>query len=259
MGRRAFTLLELLMVVAILGIVAAVILPNISAVTGGARSATALRTLVQMGRYARSMALLNQTPVDLVLDLDGRRLSVEPAERAISAPAPDADAEGDAAFPSGAAASSSAFYESGASATVSFGRALSNRDRDATTGRILQRARKDLAGEDSGPAPETTETLADAIHMERDLPDTVVAFLGYADTVEKRSLQNLHIAGAGQTNGVHRIRYRTNGTCRPYRVAVGDEDDDARAVVSVDGVGTPRVMRRDMSTQDERRENTRRW
>lgn len=258
MSRRAFTLLELLMVVAILGIVAAVILPNISAVTGGARSATALRTLVQMGRYARSMALLNQTPVDLVLDLDGRRLSVEPAEKAI-APTPDAETLGDAAPSSGAFASTPAFYESGASATVSFGRALSNRDRDATTGRILQRARKDISEGDSDPAPETTETLADAIHMERDLPDTVVAFLGYADTVEKRALQNLHITGAGETNGVHRIRYRTNGTCRPYRIAVGDEDDDARAVVSVDAVGTPRVMRHDMSTEDERRENTRRW
>ena len=257
MSRRAFTLLELLMVVAILGIVAAVVLPNVSAVTAGARSATALRTLVQMGRYARSMALLNQTPVDLVLDLDGRRLSVEPAEKT-AAPAPDVDAEGDASLPAGASASSYSFYETGASATVSFGRALSNRDRDATTGRILQRARKDLA-EDSAPAPETTETLADAIHMERDLPDAVIAFLGYADTVEKRALQDLHIAGAGETNGVHRIRYRTNGTCRPYRVAVGDEDDDARAVMSVDGVGTPRVLRHAMSTEEERREKSRRW
>ena len=259
MNRRAFTLLELLMVVAILGIVAAVILPNISAVTGGARSATALRAFVQMGRYARSRALLNQTPVDLVLDLDGRRLSVEPAEKGKS-PAPDAETEGDAAsFSGGTSASSSAFYDSGASATVSFGRALSNRDRDATTGRILQRARKDIAEEDSGPAPETTETLADAIHMERELPDTVVAFLGYADTVEKRSLQDLHITGAGETNGVHRIRYRANGTCRPYRVAVGDEDDDSRAIVTVDAVGTPRVARHDMSIEDERREKARRW
>ena len=250
MGRRAFTLLELVMVVAILAIVAIIVVPNVAGVTGGARSAMALRSLVQMGRYARSMALLNQTPVELVLDLDGRRLSVEPAEKA-AAPAPDA--EGDEG-----ATGAGVFYESGATATASFGRALSNRDRDATTGRILQRARKDLP-EDDAPAGDTTENLADAIHMERDLPDAVVAFLGYSDTVEKRSLLDVRNAGRGETNGVFRLRYRTNGTCRPYRIAIGDEDDNSRAVVTVDAVGTPRVMRRDMSTSDERRENARRW
>ena len=256
MGRRAFTLLELVMVVAILAIVAAVVLPNVSAVTGGARSATALRSLVQMGRYARSMALLNQTPVDLVLDLDGRHLSVEPAEKSVAAP--EAGGEpGDGV--SASTTADAAFYESGASATVSFGRALSNRDRDATTGRILQRARKDIGENAADVSSDTSEGLADAIHMERDLPDAVVAFLGYADTVEKRALQDIHIAGGGETNGVHRIRYRANGTCRPYRIAVGAEDDDSRAVVTVDAVGTPRVLRRTMSSQDERREKARRW
>ena len=256
MGRRAFTLLELVMVVVILAIVAAVVLPNVSAVTGGARSATALRSLVQMGRYARSMALLNQTPVDLVLDLDGRRLSVEPAERTL---APAGNAAGDSGDGSTSGTAADVFYESGASATVSFGHALSNRDRDATSGRILQRARNDLPENSDGVPAETPETLADAIHMERELPDAVVAFLGYADTVEKRALQDLHIAGGGETNGVHRLRYRANGTCRPYRLAVGAEDDESRSVVAVDAVGTPRVLRRTMTTEDERREKNRRW
>ena len=95
--------------------------------------------------------------------------------------------------------------------------------------------------------------------MERDLPDAPVAFLGYADTVEKRALQGLHVGGAGETNGVFRIRYRANGTCRPYRIAVGAEDDDGRAVVTVDAVGTPRVLREGMDAASERRENARRW
>ena len=240
------------MVVAILGIVVAIVVPNVSAVSRGARSATALRTLVQMGRYARSMALLNQTPVDLVLDLDGRHISVEPGEQRRG---PSAESGEESETPGVAA---DAFYEAGASAAVSFGRALSNRDRDATTGRILQRARKDLA-EVEDAAGETTESLADAIHMEHDLPDTDIAFLGYADTVEKRALQDLHMAGGGETNGVFRIRYRTNGTCRPYRVAVGAEDDDSRSIMTVDAVGTPRVLRRTMSSRDERREKERRW
>ena len=240
------------MVVAILGIVVAIVVPNVSAVSRGARSANALRPLVQMGRYARSMALLNQTPVDLVLDLDGRRVSVEPGERR-RGPSPEPGEEGEAA-----GFATDAFYEAGASAAVSFGRALSNRDRDATTGRILQRARKDV-GEEVDGAGESDGDLSDAIHMEHDLPDTDIAFLGYADTVEKRALQDLHIAGRGETNGVFRIRYRTNGTCRPYRIAVGAEDEDSRSVMTVDAVGTPRVLRRTMSSRDERRERDRRW
>lgn len=254
MGRRAFSLLELVLVVAILAVVTAVIVPNVTAVTAGARSATAVRTLVQMGRYARSMSLLNQTPVDLVLDLDGRQIRVEPAEVGRGA----AMAPGEGEEESSGATVSSAFYEAGASATASFGRALSNRDRDATVGRILQRARTDVGAENDA-MESSTEGLAEAIRMERDLPEAPVAFLGYSDTVEKRSLQSLHIGGGGETNGVFHIRYRTNGTCRPYRIAVGADDDEGQAVVVVDAVGTPRVLRAHMDTASERRENARRW
>lgn len=244
-ARRAFTLVELLLVIAILGIAAVVVLPNVSAIVGGTRSAVVLRTLVQMGRYTRSMALLNQTPCELVLNLDKRIVTTEMAEKS-AVPRPVA-AEEDAEEGAGSRFSfSSAFdeplYEQGAAATVSFGHAISAKDR-ASTDRLLARNRP--VGE-TAPSPDSEGSLADAIRQEKPLPEPApIAFLGFSDTVEEKRFRSLHTSGAGETNGTIRIRYRTNGTCRPYRIAIGSEDDPHRAVIAVDSVGTPRVLRDD--------------
>ena len=50
--------------------------------------------------------------------------------------------------------------------------------------------------------------------------------------------------------------YRTNGTCRPYRIAIGDDDDTSRAVIAVDAVGTPRGLR---ESDDGNSRHRQRW
>lgn len=255
-ARRAFTLVELLLVIAILGIVSAVVIPNVGAIVGGTRSAVVLRTLVQMGRYTRSMALLNQTPCELVVDLDKRVVTTEMAEKNFT-PRP-AVPEEDETDKSGSRFSfSSAFdeplYEQGASAAVSFGHAVSTKDRGSSE-RLLARNRP---VEEPEPSPESDGSLADAIHQEKPLPEpAAIAFLGFSDTVEEKRFRSLHTSGAGETNGVIRIRYRTNGTCRPYRIAIGAEDDPSRAVIAVDAVGTPRVLR---ESDDGNSRHRQRW
>lgn len=64
-GRTAFTLVELLLVLAIVGVATAVTLPNLVRSTRGNRMRAAARTVVMAGRYARSMAVLRQQPVTL--------------------------------------------------------------------------------------------------------------------------------------------------------------------------------------------------
>ena len=55
-----FSLVELLMVVAIIAIITAITIPQLVASTRGNRLRAATRLVVMAGRYARSMAVLRQ-------------------------------------------------------------------------------------------------------------------------------------------------------------------------------------------------------
>jgi prepilin-type N-terminal cleavage/methylation domain-containing protein len=91
--RAAFSLIELLMVVAIIGIVTAITLPQLVASMRGNRLREATRTVVTAGRYARSMALLRQEEMILSFVVGGNEVSVRPAGSS-SASSPE-DAFGD--------------------------------------------------------------------------------------------------------------------------------------------------------------------
>ena len=72
-----FSLVELLLVMAIVGIVAAITIPGFVQSTRGHRLRTAARTVVMAGRYARSMALIKQKEMAVVFDLGASTVSVE--------------------------------------------------------------------------------------------------------------------------------------------------------------------------------------
>lgn len=96
--RRAFTLVEVLMVLAIMGIMTLVTMPYFVKSIRGNRLRVSTNTIVQAGRYARSMALLGQRDMLLILDINQPAVRVEPrytnpAAAPAAAPTDDAAAE----------------------------------------------------------------------------------------------------------------------------------------------------------------------
>jgi prepilin-type N-terminal cleavage/methylation domain-containing protein len=79
----AFTLIELLLVLAIVGIVTAITVPNFVRSLKGNRLRAAARTVVSMGRYARSMAVMRQNDMVLTFDLEASRVSVREVPRGL--------------------------------------------------------------------------------------------------------------------------------------------------------------------------------
>ncbi len=78
---RAFTLVEMILVLTIIGVVVAVTMPSLVRSIKGNRLRTASRTVVTAGRYARSMAVMKQCGEVVTFDLDKGIISVAQSER----------------------------------------------------------------------------------------------------------------------------------------------------------------------------------
>ena len=77
--RKGFSLIELMLVVAVIGIASAVTLPSFYRSLRGNRLRTAGRAVVIAGRYARSMAVMKQQVMVVEFNLTRSEISVRPA------------------------------------------------------------------------------------------------------------------------------------------------------------------------------------
>ena len=75
---KGFTLIEMLLVVVIFGILAAITIPSAVESMQGNRLRSAARTIIMSGRYARSMALLKQRDMAIKFDVQGNQISIHP-------------------------------------------------------------------------------------------------------------------------------------------------------------------------------------
>lgn len=241
---RGFTLVELLLVIAIIGVLAAVIIPQFNVGMSGAKVRAAAESYMQASRYARTMALLHQVEVVVtvhtggVIRVEAGALTGE-ARGPFLAPEDSLDASGPGvsggtssllALP---AAGSNPFAQPGRkAATNSASRLLSLPQPGAASAAAS-------ASQPAGAADVTADELAgegdvaEEIRVERVYDDVHIRFLGYTDEKDQRTAT----ASVPDETEDFNIRFRSNGTCRPYRVRITD-DDTTTVDMSVDMLGS---------------------
>ena len=213
-GGSGFTLLELVIVIVILGIAAAVIVPQLNVGAERTRLVMAARSIVQATRYARAMALQHQAEVEVV---------VSPATGDVEVRA----------------------RVSGAVADMLLALAEEQRDADeavhdeepgpsgAEAGGVSTNVAADVA---------TAQSFADEINVKFENKDISFEFLGYADNVDNGPPRR---AGTDGTDEEGRqppfvLVFRSNGTCRPFKVRALTEDGDSLDV-AVDVIGKAKI------------------
>lgn len=241
--RAAFTLIELLLVVAILGFLSVIAAPRVGAALSGGSLRTAARELAGAGRYARTMALLAQTPVDLVVDFKAGELKIAASERTSSSWLGLSDlaaATNDVGYTEELLRTSARRQTSLASG---FGLAVSRNDAESGAAtNLLDKLAQD--GADGGDAPAATVSLADSLGAERKLTGVKIAFGGWRDVATTRGRRaSAPSWSEGLDYGSATVRYRANGTVRPHRWIVADPDnEDERLVIEVNAVGRATIV-----------------
>lgn len=218
-SRKAFTLVELLIVIVIMGVMAVLVGPSFSTGSDYARLKAASRGVVQLSRYAKTMALLHQTPVDLIYSTDGT-LSVV--------------------------------------SVGSTGESLVSADSFARTNLLDET--DDEAEEIKTPSLKTESSpsssggssykMAD-LEIEKEYKQISYRFEGYTDTIDggraldnASSLSSFHEGDETDPDEVSsfRIHYKSNGTCRPYRVRViAGGDESTFKLISINMLGSAKV------------------
>ena len=247
MKRGGFTLLEVLLVVVLLGILAAAVAPAVGGMLSGGALRTGARELAAVGRYAHSMALLNQTPVDLVVDLDSGAVRVVARERESASRFGLSDL---AAYTNDVGYTDELLQTSArrnANLAGGFGLAMSAQDRESRLHEAGDAGTNTLAivSDAAGRELPAEVSFADSVNIERTLEGVSVSFEGFRDTVRDNRRGSDDDPGAALSGEVV-VHYRANGTVRPHRWRVREKDAEDAAGgwldVSVSAVGTPRVL-----------------
>lgn len=205
--RNAFTLIELLLVIAILGVIAAVVVPQLGAGSDMARLRTAARSVLQASKYARTMALLHQAETEVVFR--GTNSTVEVRAR-----------------PRNDVASVISDYKQSEIIISPDAESYTNQESIVSTANVAA----DVA---------SAVSFADEIHTSFDSPGIHFEFAHYNDVAGKTQ-----DASRETSDEETAILFRSNGTCRPFSVKAISENG-AVLEIEIDVVGSGKILETD--------------
>jgi len=221
----AFTVIELIVIIVILGVMVTIVLPMIGSGSDISRVRTATRGVLQLSRYARTMAILRQNAVELTFTESGK-LSV--------------------VMEAGGGGGESIVSAKSFSTTNAVAAAEEARMAEFEVGH------GDSGGAGSGGGGGYV-SMSD-VNTEQAYKQVQFIFLGYTDTADAGRSSHLlsptpsknAADDEGDADGENArtmcVRYKSNGTVRPYRVKVAAEGDNAFSLtVAVDMLGSARV------------------
>ncbi len=209
-GSSGFTLLELLMVIVILGIAAAVLVPQLNVGAERTRLVMAARSIVQATRYARAMALQHQAEVEVV---------VSPASGNVEVRAHSSGAMVDILH---------SLAEEGQIEEDSAPNETFDSSGDETV--VSTNVAADVA---------TAQSFADEINVKFENKDITFEFLGYTDNVDNDEQKPAEKDEEGRQPPFTLV-FRSNGTCRPFKVRALTEEGDYLDV-TVDMIGKAKI------------------
>jgi len=215
--RQGFTLIELLIVLVIFGIMAALITTNIAGGSEAANVRSAARGFVQLSRYARTMAVLHQKPIQFSFTENGQLRVAQ----------------------NGADSSRDSLVSAKAFATTN-----TLADEEAAAAAAL---------EDSESTGGAAYSMAD-VETQQKYEQVKITFGGYEDVIDDGWHSRIRIAFKAEDNAVTnemeevssqtQILYRSNGTCRPYRVQIsgdGEGSDVYTLNIIIDRLGVAKI------------------
>ena len=240
--RRGFTLIEILVVVAILAIMVSAAAVSVASGTAAAKVNTGVRGVVQLTRYARTMALLKQRPAWVEFSSDGRvKVTLEASNDGLSES--EAADIGERAAPVARPAG----------------------EEDAATLQAFLVNGKPAAGADDGGEEEpgggeddasgdTEERKLEGVSLEIEILDEAGNPMDDAAIAE--NMKTVRIGEAESREGgdpdapparTVAVLYETTGRCPRFRVTVRREGDEESAgrTVEVDLFGRVRTMEAD--------------
>jgi type II secretion system protein H len=215
--KKGFTLIELLIVLVVFGVMAALVTTNIAGGSETARVRSAARGFVQLSRYARTMAVLYQKPMQFSFTESGE-LHVKPFETA---------------------AKTDSLVSAKAFATTN-----TLADAEAAAAAELEES-ESVGGAGYSMADITTEQKNEQVK---------IIFGGYEDVIDDGWHSRMRVAFATEESSVTneleevssqtQILYRSNGTCRPYRVQIsgdGEGDNVYTLNIIIDRLGVAKI------------------